>query len=1011
MRRRTRAIAPPCVEGLESRCLLSSIPTDLGRAPDPVRSLVIQTAGPADRFDWANQIPGSRLIKASGSFAWLEFDDPRVRDQFAAQPVQRAGLLGVQPLQNVSIAAIPNDTRFPNLWGLNNTGQNSGTPDADIDAPEAWDLTTGSTTVVVGVIDTGIDYTHPDLYKNIWINQAEIPPSIRAALTDTDGDGLITFWDLAEPINQGPGKIEDLDANGQIDGRDILQPLDLGGWADGLDPDANGYVDDLIGWDFISDADHPLGDNDPLDDNNHGTHVAGTIGAIGDNALGVVGVTWRALLMPLRFIDASGQGFDFDGAAAIRYATAQGVRVTSNSWGSSSASANLYDAIDQARAAGSLFVAAAGNNNRDIDARPFYPAGYDLANIVSVAASDRYDARATFSNYGALSVDLAAPGVSIVSTTPDNTYRSLSGTSMATPHVAGTVGLMLARNPSLSADQLKAILLETVDPLPAFADITVSGGRLNAARAVTAATSASIQLLEVSAQWDRIRIRYQIQNTSAGAFRIQLYRSADALGGDPSDLLLGGIDIVSDADRSAGLHTLEVPLASVYPLPGSGIPETGDDYRLIAVADLVDSDPSDNQAILRGVYYGLDGAVYVHGTDGNDTITASLDGSSSVQLSVNGESFSWSLSSVTALRVRSQRGGDLISTRGVPRPLYAWGGPGGDVLEGGTSSDWLIGGPGADLYRYSGTDANDLIQVSVLDTSWLALVRGSESDRIAHDLADRIEILGGAGNDTITVDPSVTLALILDGGPGRDTLTGGSGPDFLIGGDGNDILDGGPGDDQLDGGLGSDRWRFQGTSGADWIRLEAQSDPARLLVRRLDPAGAPLESDTAIAVERVEVSSKNGNDTIDASALTAAQRSALGVASLFLYGNAGDDTLIGSDGADTLDGGAGSDRLEGRGGADVFRAVGTSAADRFDLALALVGVLRVRRRRGVAPFDLLETDDILFDRFDSVTLNAGGGDDVIAVDPAVPIGGTIDGGAGTDVASAPAGWTLKNVEG
>jgi Ca2+-binding RTX toxin-like protein len=322
----------------------------------------------------------------------------------------------------------------------------------------------------------------------------------------------------------------------------------------------------------------------------------------------------------------------------------------------------------------------------------------------------------------------------------------------------------------------------------------------------------------------------------------------------------------------------------------------------------------------------------------------------------------------------------------------------------------LVGGPGADLYRYSGTDANDSIALSALDAAWLRLVRGPEADLIANDPADRVEILGGLGNDSIVADPNVSLALVLDGGPGRDTLTGGSGPDTLRGGDGDDVLDGGLGNDQIDGGLGNDRWLFQGTSAADLIDADAQASPARLLVRRLDPAGTPLETDAATGVERVEISGRAGNDRIDASALTAAERSSLGLASLTLFGNAGDDVLIGSGGADVLDGGAGNDQLDGRGGADTFRVAGTSAADILDVVLANPGLIRVRRRRGVSPFDLLETDDITFDLLDVLTLTASGGDDRITVDAAVPILGTIDGGAGNDTATTPAGWTLKNVE-
>src|SRR5262245_55575373 len=176
------------------------------------------------------------------------------------------GVAYAEPDYQVQAAVIPNDTYFSNLYGLNNTGQTGGTTDADIDAPEAWDITTGSTKTVVGVIDTGIDYTHIDLYQNVWINQGEIPSAIKSQLTDVDGDGLITFRDLNNSVNQGSGKITDLDGDGRITAADILKPTSQGGWADGTDGDSNGYTDDLVGWNFVNNT------NNPFDDNGHGTH-------------------------------------------------------------------------------------------------------------------------------------------------------------------------------------------------------------------------------------------------------------------------------------------------------------------------------------------------------------------------------------------------------------------------------------------------------------------------------------------------------------------------------------------------------------------------------------------------------------------------------------------------------------------------------------------------------------------------------------------------------------------
>lgn len=319
----------------------------------------------------------------------------------------------------------PNDPRFPEQWALNNTGQTGGIADSDIDAPEAWNNATG-TNLVVGVIDTGIDYNHEDLAANIWANPDEIA-------------------------------------------------------GNGIDDDANGYIDDVHGWDFYNN------DNDPFDDNGHGTHVAGIIGAVGNNAIGVAGVNWSADLMALKIMNASGYGSVSAAIAAINYSIAEGVKITNNSWGTGIFSQALYDAIAAADAAGQLFVAAAGNDYRDADLEPLYPAAFNLPNIISVAATDAKDLKANFSNYGKVSVDLGAPGVSILSTVPTGNcndchwsgYKSISGTSMATPHVAGAAGLLWSYRPLLTHLEVKESILNQSEPTADMQGITVSGGRLN----------------------------------------------------------------------------------------------------------------------------------------------------------------------------------------------------------------------------------------------------------------------------------------------------------------------------------------------------------------------------------------------------------------------------------------------------------------------------------------------------------------------------------------------------
>jgi PKD repeat protein len=298
------------------------------------------------------------------------------------------------------------------------------TNDADIDAPEAWDIETGnSNDVVIAVIDTGVDYDHEDLAANMWLNEHEL--------------------------------------NGVV----------------GVDDDGNGYIDDIKGWDFFSD------DNDPDDENGHGTHCSGTIAAEGNNGRGVVGVSWNAKIMPLRFLGPDG-GSTSDAILAIEYATMMGVDIMSNSWGGGGYSVALEDAISAANDAGILFVAAAGNAGTDNDVYPHYPSSYNVPNVISVAATDSFDNLAYFSNYGLISVDLGAPGVSIYSTLPGNSYGSYSGTSMATPHVAGAVALIKAQYPELSSDRIKARLLGSVDTIPSLSGKTVTGGRLNAYNAL-----------------------------------------------------------------------------------------------------------------------------------------------------------------------------------------------------------------------------------------------------------------------------------------------------------------------------------------------------------------------------------------------------------------------------------------------------------------------------------------------------------------------------------------------
>ena len=380
-------------------------------------------------------------------------------DAAIAQYGQHAAIDYIEPNSIVSAANIvPNDPSYEELWGLNNTGRGGSTVDADIDGPEAGDIRTGSPDVVIGVIDTGVDYTHPDLDGNMWTNPGEVPNN-------------------------------------------------------GIDDDGNGFVDDFYGYDFVNN------DGDPFDDNDHGTHVAGTIAAEGNNGIGITGVTWSAQIMALKFLDEAGFGTTFDAIQAIEYATLMGADLTNNSWGGGGFSQSLRDAIAAAGDAGQVFVAAAGNAGSNTDSSPSYPAAYDLDNIISVAATDDNDQLASFSNVGETSVDLAAPGVDIFSTLPGNSYGTLSGTSMASPHVAGVVSLLLAENPDLTPTEIKTRLIETVDPLSELDGVTVSGGRLNAFNALFAPDAAKI----LGSQWNDLNANGIREATEPGLANRTVY--------------------------------------------------------------------------------------------------------------------------------------------------------------------------------------------------------------------------------------------------------------------------------------------------------------------------------------------------------------------------------------------------------------------------------------------------------------------------------------------------------
>lgn len=368
----------------------------------------------------------------------LQLDENTDIQQFIDEYQQHPDIEYIEPNYIYSTTTLPDDPLTNQLWGLHNTGQTGGVSGADIQANEAWNIVTGSPNVVVGIIDTGIDWTHEDLVDNIWQNLAE----------DADGDGRVLEW------NGSMWQFDPGDENG-------------------IDDDGNGYVDDFVGWDFRNN------DNDPFDGHGHGTHVAGTVGANGNNSKGVAGVTWDVQLAGLKFLSDSGSGYTDDAIEALDYAVNMGFRISNNSWGGGAYSDALYESLENARDNNHLFIASAGNAGKNTDNYTHYPSSYNTNNVISVAATNHNDLLSYFSNYGASSVDLAAPGSDILSCKPGNTYAAHNGTSMATPHVVGACALLWGLYPDKNFAQIKEAVLNATTSTPALTGKMVSEGRLN----------------------------------------------------------------------------------------------------------------------------------------------------------------------------------------------------------------------------------------------------------------------------------------------------------------------------------------------------------------------------------------------------------------------------------------------------------------------------------------------------------------------------------------------------
>ena len=429
----------------------------------------------------------------------------------------------VEPNYIIHISdTVPNDTYFGDLWGMQNTGQTiqgqTGVPYADIGVVKAWDVAQGSPSIVVGVVDTGVDYNHSDLAANVWTAQTTYQIIV----------GGSTY--LCPPGNHG--------------------------------------------FNFITLS------CDPFDDNMHGTHVSGTIGAVGNNRNGVTGVNWATSILALKFLDQTGTGTTADAISAIEAAVhlqSQGVniRILNNSWGVAAYSATLLQAVNDANTSNILFVAAAGNDGSSNDSgSPEYPASFSAPNVISVAATDNQDSLASFSNYGAGSVHLGAPGVDVESTVPGSGYAYLSGTSMASPHVAGTAALVLSAC-SLNTAQLRAAILNSVDPIPSLIGKTATGGRVNAFNALVYCGAASAPHFSLTASPAAITIApgtsgvSQINLAASGGFNDAVTFSTGVL---PSGITasFSTPSITGSGSTTLTLTTSSTTALQTYPITVQG---------------------------------------------------------------------------------------------------------------------------------------------------------------------------------------------------------------------------------------------------------------------------------------------------------------------------------------------------------------------------------------------------------------------------------------------------------
>ena len=821
----------------------------------PLSSLVTAGLGPLTdqsigaTLVYARLEPTAALINPTANPVVLPNDRPASKGNEGQEGAHKSP--SDQPVAaidaEVYIEIFSNDPKYTDggLWGM----YGDATPIANAygsQAGEAWAAGyTGSGKGIVGVIDTGIDYTHPDLYLNVWLNQGEISNTLRPTLADVDLDGLITFHDLNNVANAA--RVTDINLNGYIDAGDLLNDVR---WENSIDENGNGYVDDLVGWDFFNN------DNDPFDDNSHGTHVSGTIGAIGGNGSGVVGVNWAVQMVGLKFLSATGSGatsgailaIDYFTNAATQASAGENFIATNNSWGGGGASQGLTDAVTRAAREDILFIAAAGNETTNNDVYANYPsnisttttAGYEA--VIAVASLTASGRLSSFSNFGATTVDLAAPGSSIYSTLPGGTYGSYSGTSMATPHVTGAAALYAALHPTASAAQIQQALLASAAPTTSLTSVTASGGRLDigtlmgllpslppvvediagttatTATLTTSAPQTSIIAVAGDQDWFKVELvrgyRYDFALDAAAGSGLDTYlRLMDGRG---TELLINDDAVGLNSRLSFTANTTETYFVSAQGYSSSvgsyALNMTADIGSLVLVGSnrndvLVGGAGADQLSGLAGndnLDGGLGADILIGGT-GNDTYNVDNTEDQVIEDTAAGiDTVVAALSYVLTANVEklTLSGSLAMNATGNDLQNTLTGNAANNILDGGTGADTMVGGSGNDTYYVDNT-ADLVAELSAAGTDTVlaavsyVLLRHVENLTLLNSLT-ALYATGNAEHNTLT------------GNAENNTLTGFAGNDTLLGGNGNDSLYGGLGNDILNGGAGLDALVFNG---------------------------------------------------------------------------------------------------------------------------------------------------------------------------------------------------------